>query len=169
MCVFEFTCDTLNRSLRSVVSKKFSFESVESSRNLSLRLVLINWRWKIFSSMQPAVSSRYTCTGLVWPSRWILAMACRSTAGFQSLSNKTNRDAPTRFKPMPPDLALRRNTKLMSQEALLKSETILSRRLAGVAPSSRVNGSSNTFISFSSTSSVWVKFDTTTTFSCLSL
>jgi len=39
---------------------------------------------------------------LRWPSLHTRAMACRSTAGFQSLSNRTRRLAPTRFSPAPP-------------------------------------------------------------------
>lgn len=37
-------------------------------------------------------------------------MACRSDAGFQSKSNNTRREAPIKFSPTPPALALNKNT-----------------------------------------------------------
>ena len=58
----------------------------------------------------PVVRRRYTTHALGCPSLQILAMACRSMAGFQSESYSTKRFAPIRFKPAPPALVDSRQT-----------------------------------------------------------
>lgn len=52
----------------------------------------------------------YMKTFFFWPSRQIRLIACKSEAGFQSKSNNINRDAPVKFSPIPPALALNKNT-----------------------------------------------------------
>ena len=50
-------------------------------------------------------------------------MACRSVAGFQSMSYRTSLLAPIKFSPVPPALELSRNT-LMSEWMLLNLSTM---------------------------------------------
>ena len=64
-----------------------------------------------------------------------LAMACRSVAGFQSMSYRTSLLAPTIFSPLPPALELSRNT-LMYEWMLLNLSTMPYLVWGGVDPSS---------------------------------
>lgn len=66
----------------------------------------------ICSSMVPLQMSRQTVTCLVWPSRWARSMACWSTVGFQSLSQKITVSAAVRLIPRPPARVLSKNTKM---------------------------------------------------------
>ena len=65
-----------------------------------------------------------------WPSRHTRAMACRSFAGFQSMSKSTRRDAPTMLSPTPPALELSRNT-VSGPKRLLKRSTSATRFAVG--------------------------------------
>merc|ERR1719341_703084 len=91
--------------------------------------------WKIFSSIVPVVISLYTWQCCFCPSLHTLAMACRSVAGFQSMSYKTSLLAPIRFSPVPPALELSRNTR-MSEVMLLNLSTMPCLVWGGVDPSS---------------------------------
>ncbi len=52
-----------------------------------------------------------------WPSRQMRAMACRSLAGFQSMSYITRREAPIKFRPTPPALELSRKIPARSKDS----------------------------------------------------
>lgn len=81
--------------------------------------------------------------GLVCPSRWMRAIACRSVDGFQSLSNSTSRFAPVRLSPTPPERELSRKTKASSassRAARLNWLTSFARASCFVLPSRRSVG-----------------------------
>ena len=101
----------VNRSLNSSVEKCDCVWMVCPTVSNPLFMTCL---WKIFSSIVPVVMSLYTWQCCFCPSLHTLAMACRSVAGFQSMSYKTSLLAPIRFSPVPPALELSRKT-LMSE------------------------------------------------------
>ncbi|KAH3670529.1 hypothetical protein OGAPHI_001044 [Ogataea philodendri] len=70
----------------------------------------------MISSTVLANTSRYTTTGFFWPIRCTLSMACKSTCGFQSESNRTTESAAVRLIPRPPARVESRNTSASSAE-----------------------------------------------------
>ena len=97
-------------------------------------------------------------TGFVCPSRQILAMACASSAGFHEESNKTKRQAPTRFNPVPPALVDKRRI----FPDLLKTRTMSDRALGGVDPCNRAKSMPISEHNSATKSSVVVKPETMT-------
>ena len=117
-------------------AEKRAAQLLSSNTAPSLASCLWSCLAKVFSSIVPAESNRYTWTGLVWPSRQTRAMACSSCAGFQSGSNRSKRLPPTRFRPQPPARVDNKNTNAF--EVLdLKRSTNLGRSAGGVVPSTR--------------------------------
>ena len=83
----------------------------ESRLTMASRYNFFSARCTMRSSTVPAVTSLYTCTGLVWPMRWTRAMACKSAWGFQSESKRMHVSAVWRLTPKPPALVDMRKRK----------------------------------------------------------